>query len=74
MDSDLALIIGLIIAGLSVPAIISAISEARAPRAAAITILIGGGLIVFAVTSNPGGYAMADIPDVFFRVVGRYVN
>lgn len=74
MDTDLALIIGLIIAGLSIPAIISAISEARAPRAAAITILVGGGLIVFAVTSNPGGYQMADIPDVFFRVVGRYLN
>lgn len=74
MDTDLALIIGLIIAGLSVPAIISAISEARAPRAAAIAVLAGGGLIVFAVTSHPGGYAMAEIPDVFFRVVGRYMN
>lgn len=74
MDTDLALIIGVIIGALAVPAIVSAFSESRAPRAAAIAVLIAGGLIVFAVTSHPGGYALAELPDVFFRVVGRYVN
>lgn len=74
MDTDLALIIGVIIGALAVPAIVSAFSESRAPRAAAIAVLVAGGLIVFAVTSHPGGYALAELPDVFFRVVGRYVN
>lgn len=74
MDTDLALIIGLVISLLAVPAILSAMSDGRAPRSAAIAVMVGGGLVVFAVASHPGGYAIADIPDVFFRVVGRYVN
>lgn len=71
MDADLALVIGVTLAVLAIPAIVSALSDARAPRAAAIAVMLGGGLIVFAVTSHPGGYQMAEIPDVFYRVVGR---
>lgn len=43
MDSDLALVIGLVLAALTVPSILSALSDRRAPRASAITILIAGG-------------------------------
>lgn len=71
MDSDLFLIVGIIIAGMSVPAVISAFSESRPPRAAAVTLVIGGSLILFAVTERPGGYRMEEIPDVFARVVNR---
>lgn len=71
MDTDLALVIGITLAVLAIPAIVSALSDARAPRAAAIAVMLGGGLIVFAVTGHPGGYQMAEIPDVFYRVVGR---
>lgn len=54
MDTDLALVLGLIIAALSIPSVLSAISDRRAPRASAITILIAGGLILFAIQGNPG--------------------
>ncbi|KEJ90908.1 hypothetical protein [Sulfitobacter donghicola] len=73
MDTDLALVLGLIIAALSVPSILSAISDKRAPRASAITILIAGGLIVFAIQGKPGGYNMEQIPDVFVNVFARYM-
>ena len=73
MDSDLALVIGIVVTILALPAIISAVSDGRAPRAAAIAVLVGGGLIVFAVTSHPGGYRMDDLPEVFYRVVRRFV-
>ena len=64
IDSDLILIIGLIVAGMSVPAIISAFSASRPPRAAAISAVIGGALIIAALSLHPGGYRMQDLPDI----------
>ncbi|MEM6758551.1 MAG: hypothetical protein AAF601_03645 [Pseudomonadota bacterium] len=51
----------------------SALSDRRAPRASAITILIAGGLILIAIQTQPGGYALEDIPDAFVRVAARYL-
>lgn len=73
MDSDLALVIGLVLAALTVPSILSALSDRRAPRALAITILIAGGLILFAIQGKPGGYNLAQLPDVFVNVIARYI-
>lgn len=73
MDPDTFLVLGLIIAGFSIPSVMSALSDGRAPRASALTILISGGLILYAIQTQPGGYALQDIPDVFVRVVARYV-
>lgn len=74
MDTDLFFVIGVLVVGFSIPAIIGAFSEGRPPRAAAIMIMIGGGLLGLAVYGNPGGYSIGDTPDVFSRVVGRYIN
>jgi hypothetical protein len=73
LDTDLALVVGIVIAALSVPSILSAITDKRAPRASAITILIAGGLIVFAVQGKPGGYQFQEIPDVFVNVIARFM-
>jgi hypothetical protein len=73
LDTDLALVLGSIIAALSIPSILSALSDKRAPRASAITVLIAGGLIVFAVQGKPGGYRMEQLPDVFVSVIARYL-
>ncbi|MBQ0805797.1 MULTISPECIES: hypothetical protein [unclassified Sulfitobacter] len=72
MDSDLALVLGLALAALSVPSIVSAFSDSRAPRASVLTVLIAGGLIVYAIRSHPGGYALEDIPDAILHVIARY--
>lgn len=74
MDSDLFLVIGLVIAGLSLPSIIGALVDNRIPRAAAILVMIGGGMIALAVTNKPSGYNFKEIPQVFTNVVGRYLR
>jgi hypothetical protein len=73
MDTDLALILGLVVAGLAVPSVMSALSDRRAPRASMVTILIAGAMILYAVTSKPGGYEISQVPDVFFSVLSRYL-
>ncbi len=68
------MVIGVIILGFTVPSIVSAFSEGRAPRVAAIMLLIGGGLVAIALTQKPGGYALNDIPDAFVRVVAYFIR
>lgn len=72
MDPDLALVLGLALAALAIPSVISAFSDNRTPRASALVILIAGGLVVFALRSQPGGYALEDIPDTILHVIARY--
>lgn len=74
MDSDLSLIIGLVLIVLSVPSIMSAFSEGHAPRVASIVIIAGGALVVWAITQKPGRYSLLEIPDIFVRVVARFVS
>lgn len=73
MDNDLVLVVGIILAVLSIPSILSAISDRRAPRASAITVLIAGGLILFAVQGKPGGYNLEQMPDVVMSLIARYM-
>jgi len=74
MDPDLMFVVGLVVGVFSIPAIMGALADNRVPRAASIAILVAGGLIVLAIDGKPGGYTIADIPDVFVSVVGRYIN
>lgn len=73
MDPDLALVLGIVIGALSIPSILSALSDKRAPRASALTVLIAGGLILYATQNKPQGYALKQVPDVFVDVVARYM-
>ncbi|MCU0802139.1 MAG: hypothetical protein MUD11_10235 [Rhodobacteraceae bacterium] len=74
MDTDLLLIMGIIVTILAVPSVISAFSESRPPRAATVLFLIGGLLIVLALTQGTTRYTVNDIPEAFSRVVARYLN
>jgi len=74
MNNDQMLVIGLVLCALSLPSLLSAYSEARAPRAGAIMLLIGGVLLVVALSRQPSGYTFAEIPDVFVRVIGGLMN
>lgn len=73
MDTDLALVLGIILGGFSIPSIVSAYSDKRAPRASVITILLAGGLILYALAAHPGGYRLEQLPDVFFSVIARFM-
>ncbi|MGD9916741.1 MAG: hypothetical protein AB7U46_01895 [Paenirhodobacter sp.] len=71
LDSDQFLVLGIIVAAFAIPAVISAFSDSRPPRAAALAVLVGGGLILLAFLSRPGGYTPAEIPEAFARVLAR---
>lgn len=73
MPFDLSLSIGLVILAFAIPSIVSAYSEGRAPRIAAVMLIIGGGLALYAVTQKPGGYTLFDVPQAFVRVVAHYM-
>lgn len=68
MDYDTALVLGMIISGFSIPAIVSAFSDGRVPRAAALMVMIGGGLVAWALSGKPNGYTLEQIPEVFVKV------
>ncbi|MCI2399521.1 hypothetical protein [Aliiroseovarius subalbicans] len=74
MTNDLFLVIGVVVLALSVPSILGSLIDRRTPRTPAIMVLIGGVLVVLAVTQQPGGYSIQDIPDAFVRVIGRYLR
>ena len=74
MDPDLFLVIGIVVGVLAIPSVLSAFSESRAPRAGGILVLIAGVLVVLAVQNKGGGYTIAEIPQVFYNVIGRYIR
>ncbi|MEP1199623.1 hypothetical protein [Tateyamaria sp.] len=74
MTPDMYLVLGILIAAFSIPSILSAVADGRAPRASAITILIAGGLILLAIQTQPGGYSLPEIPDVFVRVIAPFIS
>ena len=65
------LVIGIILGVLSIPSMLNAYSDRRAPRFASIVVLIAGVLIFLAVNQRAAGYTPAELPDVFKRVFQR---
>lgn len=74
MDPDVIFVLGSVFSILSVPAIISAFADGRAPRAPAIIILLGGAMMAYAISERPGAYSFETAPDVFASVVSRVIN
>lgn len=71
MDNDVALVTGLGLMVLSLPSIIAAWSDGRAPRVGAVVLLAGGGLVLWAASRKPGGYRPTEIPEVLYGVIAR---
>lgn len=74
MDPDLAMAIGVVLGVFTIPSIMSAISDGRAPRVAAFTMIAAGALILWALSNKPGGYSFSELPDVLVRVIARYLT
>jgi hypothetical membrane protein len=72
MDPDLFLVIGLLVGVLAVSTVLSGISNSRTPRVGAALVLVSGVLLVLAFQNKAGGYTVAEIPRVFFKVLDRY--
>ena len=71
MDTDLVLTLGIVLLVLSVPSLLSAWAESRAPRLGAIMAIVALGMIAAALLIRPGGYAFNDVPGVMIGVVSR---
>ncbi|MBP9952086.1 MAG: hypothetical protein V9G14_02285 [Cypionkella sp.] len=74
MNTDLYLVIGIIVGALAIPSLLAAYSESRAPRIGAIMVLISGVLISVALTQKPSGYTFAEIPGIFVKVVAGLIH
>lgn len=72
MTADILFIVGLLCALLAIPAGFTALSDRRMPRVAAILVLLAGGLIIAAVSMNPGAYSAAAVPEVVKRLAEQF--
>jgi hypothetical protein len=68
------LVIGLVVGLLTIPAILQAYTDGRPPRTAGLMAVAATLLIIMAVNRAPGGYSWDEVPDVFVRVIGRFLG
>jgi hypothetical protein len=71
MDTDLVLTLGIVLLVLSVPSLLSAWAESRAPRFGAIMAIVALGMIASSLWVSPGGYAFNQVPGVMIGVFSR---
>jgi formate-dependent nitrite reductase membrane component NrfD len=69
---DLLLTVGIVLLVLSVPSLLSAWVEGRAPRLGSIMVIAALGMIVTALVTKPGGYAFNQVPGVMVKVIGGF--
>lgn len=74
MEFDIIFVLGLLIAAFCVPSFVSAYANKRRPTQSLILLLIGGGMIYYAIVMNPGVYSLSTVDDVILTVVGRFLN
>lgn len=67
--TDLIMVLGVIVLGLAFPAMVGAFSRGAPPRAAMLALFAGGIMIVYANSSRPGGYSVAEMPQLFVKVI-----
>ncbi|MBT8418907.1 MAG: hypothetical protein KJO42_15835 [Silicimonas sp.] len=66
---DLILVLGVVILALAFPSMVGAFSRGAPPRAAMLAIFAGGVMIMYANSTRPGGYSVAEMPQVFLKVI-----
>lgn len=71
-DIDLLLTVGIVLMVLSVPSLLAAWVESRAPRLGAIMVIAALGMTVTALVTKPGGYAFNQVPGVMVKVIGGF--
>ena len=67
--TDLIMVLGVIVLGLAFPTMVGAFSRGAPPRAAMLAIFAGGSMIMYANMSRPGGYSVAEMPQLFMKVI-----
>ncbi|MEM9425672.1 MAG: hypothetical protein AAGA06_03130 [Pseudomonadota bacterium] len=67
--TDLIMCLGVLAVFLAFPAAVGSFSRGAPPRAALLSLMIGGGMIVYANASRPGGYSAEEMPGLFMKVL-----
>jgi len=73
MTNEFILVFGIVIGVLTIPSMFRAAIDGNPPRAAALAVVVAGGMIVYAVYNTPGGFAVNELPDMFTRVVKSFL-
>ena len=74
MDTDLILTLGILLVLVTIPSLLAAWVEGRAPRVGALLILAGMSMILAAAMNRPSGYRFDEVPTVMLNVVSRVIN
>ena len=74
MDTDLVLTLDILLLALTIPSLLAAWVEGRAPRMGALMLLASSSMIVTALMYRPTGYRFDEIPTVMLNVAARLVN
>ena len=73
MDHDLLLILGLGLCCLSIPSLLSALIDDRLPLVAGFGLVVGGALALWGLLGGSMDLHPANLPHLFFEVLGRYL-
>ena len=74
MLSDYLLTSGLFLGLFSIPAMLSAYADQRPPRASMAAFILAVAIMAFAYTRHPGGYRLADVPNVVVEVIADIIK
>ncbi|WP_372885264.1 hypothetical protein [Shimia sp.] len=69
MLTDYLFILGLAVALVSVPSMIAAYADQRAPRLSAAAFVLALSAMLFAYVEHPGGYRFSEVPDLLVAVI-----
>lgn len=67
-------VVGAVLMALSIPSMLSAYADNRKPWVAGIVLVIAIGLLGTVFFEKPGGLTLTEVPNIFFTVIGRYIN
>ncbi len=74
MLTDYLLTIGLVVGLFSIPSMLAAYADQRTPRLSAAAFVLALSAMLFAYVEHPGGYVLADVPDVMVKVIADIIK
>ncbi|MCT8158974.1 hypothetical protein [Pseudoruegeria sp. SHC-113] len=74
LDPDMLLVSGIVLLALALPAAIKAYADSDAPRLSAVLVLAAGVAILYAISLQPDGFQLADVPHAFVNVIGGILH
>ncbi len=74
MDTDLFVVVGFLLAALSLPSALASYAEGIFPKTALTTLALGVMIALGGAAFSPDGYAFARIPHSFIEILARIFN